>query len=376
MSNLSIPPKLSQQLAKLALKRTRVLSDRLWSIENNNGTVTLREDTQADKTVDIVILGKEHYSEQNRSFPIQSKRELNKILALEAQNAEGIMLYSIGDYVDGQRNVLCWQIAEQVMQAHQLRPLMIVPESALILHGSDDHLYSVSRNSRRFWFVRRGAEYLSAESKGLINNDAMFLTSAGLGYDTAKTELEADYAGTLCDNLLPVVLRHFTGLQARIRRFDSIDWTPHIKYSGTAAVLLAVGYFSLTSFYLQMRLESAQQMQSELSGQTKEVFELQSQLAQVQQKAAQLNQVTSQDDAPNVIWRFLVPLLQKGVTIKQVNILPSGLLVVTAEYKKATDVLEIIAADPLVSDAQFRGQTATINDKERFSVGFKIKREP
>ncbi|MCJ8272064.1 MAG: hypothetical protein MJK04_22040 [Psychrosphaera sp.] len=358
----------------MALNRTAVLTDTLRRVEYDSQNKRVRYGEGQPEAVDILIIGKEHYSEENRTFPLQSRKELNKILKLEADNSDGIMLYSIGRYIEGQCSVTSWKIKSPLLAELALTPIFVVPESALLLGDKPGQLFSASRNNRTFWFIDNQGQFLSAEKKGLISSSTMFLASAGLSDQTTCAELDDnDYLALLTESLLPVLLTNLGGFKTSLRKLESIDWLSHLKYSGVAVVLLFSGYVGLTSLYLNMRLDSAKQAQVVYASKTRDVFALKAQLGVVEQKDQQITDINNAVSAPNVIWRFIAPLAKRGIKFSRVSMSPDGTYTVAGEADKATDVLEFIKSDPLVKEPQFVGQNTVINGKDRFSIGFKIK---
>jgi hypothetical protein len=373
--NKSILSSIPNQVTHLVLNRTAVLTDALRRVEYDSQTKQVRYGEGKPEAVDILIIGKEHYSEENRSFPLQSRKELNKILKLESENSDGTMLYSIGSYIEGQRSVISWQIKSPVLLELALTPIFVVPESALLLCNKPGQLFNASRNNRAFWFIDNQGQFLCAEKKGLISSSTMFLASAGISDQTACAGLDDhDYLALLSESLLGVLLTNLGGFKTSLRKLESIDWLSHLKYSGTAVILLFIGYVGLTSMYLKMRLDSAKQDQVVYATKTKDVFQLKAQLSVVEQKDRQITAVNNAVSAPNVIWRFIVPLAKRGIKFSRVSMSPDGTYTVAGEADKATDVLEFIKSDPLVKEPQFVGQNTVLNGKDRFSIGFKIKK--
>jgi hypothetical protein len=376
--NKSILSSLTQQVTALAMTRTAVLTDTVRGITYERKNKVFNFTQQPPSNIDVLIVGKEHYSEENRSFPIQSSRELNKILSLEAANSSDILLYSIGPYEEGERQVICWKIKSLVLTQRQLKPLLIVPESALLLSGTKQQLSTVTRNNRTFWFIERKGQYLSAEKKGIISNSVMFLASAGLSDQVTNIAIDSDnYLAQLLTNYVQLVSKQFIGFQSRMRSLAAVNYKEHLKYSGVAVVGLVVGYFALTSWYLDIRLNSAKADAQIYSEKTKDVFEIKAQLNEVQSKLQQILTVNDKVGAPNIIWRLIVPLSKQGVLFSQIGMLPNGTYIVRAQADKATDVLEFISLDSVVIEPQFQGQTSTIKvngkDKEQFAIAFKIK---
>ncbi len=374
--NKSILSSIPNQVTHLALNRTAVLTDVLRRVEYDSQTKQVRYGEGQPETVDILIIGKEHYSEENRNFPLQSRKELNKILKLEADNADGVMLYSIGSYIEGQRSVISWRIKSPLFTELALTPIFVVPESALLLCDKPGQLFSASRNNKTFWFIDNQGQFLCAQKKGLLSSSTMFLASAGLSDQTACAELDDnEYLALLSESLLGVLLTNLGGFKTNLRKLESIDWLSHLKYSGTAVVLLFTGYVGLTSLYLNMRLDSAKEEQAVYATKTQDVFQLKAQLSLVEQKDKQITDVNNAVSAPNVIWRFIVPLAKRGIKFTRVGMSPDGSFTVVGEADKATDVLEFIKSDPLVVEPQFVGQNTVVKGKDLFSIGFKIKED-
>jgi hypothetical protein len=370
----SILPWISQQLTRLAVNRTAVLTDALRGIEFNRQQKRYQFSTKTPDTADCLIVGKEHYSEQNRAFPIQSRRALTKILALESANSDGVMLYAIGRYDDGQRNVVCWKIKPQTIAALGFKPQFILPESVLLLFGQSNQLFTVTRDKSTYWYIEREGQFRCAQKKGLIANAQMFLASAGLSAQTDTVDVGDDnYADLLMTPFSSVLMGNFGGFNAGLRSLKEVDWKQHLKFSGISATLLIVAYFSLTSLYLSKKYQSVKETSVVLTKQTKEVFEIKKLLGRAESKSSQLAQVTEQVTAPNVMWRFVSPLVLRGIVITRIGLSPDGVFSITADADKATEVLEFIKSDPVVVEPQFRGQTSIIKKKERFSVAFKIQ---
>lgn len=372
--NKSILSSLLGPLTPLALNRTAVLTDALRGVEYDRSQKAFRFGDKLPSNIDCLIIGKEHYNEENRKFPIQSRKELSKILKLEALNNDNVMLYSIGDYIDGERIVTCWQVKTAVFESRQLNPLMVLPESALLHKSEPGKLLTLTRDNRTFWFIDRQGQYLCAEKKGLISNGAMFLASAGLSDQIDSLELDDNsYLALLTDALIPVLSKNLSGFNAGLRRLESVDWATHLKYSGVSAVVLLSAYFGATSLYLNMRLDSAKTAATEYREKTKDIFELKNLQSSMEQKGQALAEVNDTIMAPNVIWRLVAPLMRQGVTFRRIGMRPNGLFSFEVEADKATDVLEFLSGDPLVFEPQFQGQNSAVDNRQRFTVIFKIQ---
>jgi len=357
------------------LNRTAVLTDNLYGVKLDKADKSLSYG-EPPSSIDCLIVGKEHYSEDSRSYPIQSSKEMKKIMALEAQASEELMLYIIGPYVDGMRTVVTWKVQRRVVEQYEIKPWFIVPESALLVDTTQAQLLIAHRANRTFWFTHRQGQFVSAEKKGLIANEMMFLTSAGLNVDIEPVTLdESAYLDRLMGAIAPRLLSDFGGFKTSLRQLKTIDWASHIKYSGAVVVLLLSGYFGITSLYLSLRLQGAEQAAIEYRDKTREIFTLNAQQKESTEKSVQLTGVVDLVNSPSVFWRVVGPLAEEGVIVKQLRMIPDGTFSVSFEAKRATDVLARFSRDKAILDPKFRGQTIKVKDKERFTIAFKINKE-
>ena len=374
----SIQTRVIDQITRLALKRTGILTSELRGLHFDK---TSQQVAYTDKTrfvpasVDVLILGKEHYSEENRTFPVQSRQELRKILALESTaNNTDIILYKIGDYIDGVRKVVMWSCAKETFNHWGVKPLLVIPESLLLLSSSPKQLVVLFREKQTFWFYDSQEKYLSSAKKGLITSTQMFMASAGLSTDISQREVtEQHYLSILTNQLAPVLMRHLLGLQTGLRQLQSVDWRNYAKYCGGACTVLFVAYFSLTSIYLKLRLSSAVATSQTLSGKTDSVFMLKKQLTEIELRQEQLSEVSSIPGAPSVIWRLISPLMQREVIITRLNYLPDGRVVMAGNANKDTEVLAFLNKDDLVDTPKLNSGTRTVDGKDYFNIVFKIR---
>jgi hypothetical protein len=202
----------------------------------------------------------------------------------------------------------------------------------------------------------------------------MFKASAGLATNISQRKVsDEDYLAVLISQFLPTLFKHVLGLTTSLRKLQSIDWRTYTKYFGVATALLFVGYFSLTSMYLKIRLTAATDRSKELNGKTDSVFMLKKQLTQMEQRQQQLFGVSSTMGAPSVIWRLLSPLMQQGVSITNLGYLPDGRVTLMGTANKDTEVLAFLNNDEVVENPKLSTGTRRIEGKDYFNIVFKIK---
>lgn len=146
----------------------------------------------------------------------------------------------------------------------------------------------------------------------------------------------------------------------------------HFKFSGVAGALVIAGYLGLSSLYLNLRFESVKSQSSELATQTKDVFVLQRDFNQLEEKFEGFSRVANTEASSNVVWGLVGPLLKQGVKIDNVSMLPNGDYILNLEAKSATEVLNFVSQDQGVIEAKIRGQTNSSGGKEQFAISFRV----
>ncbi len=365
-------------ISYFALKRTGILTRELRGLhyDRKSQQVGYIDQTRfSPGSVDLLILGREHYREENRSFPIQSRGELRKILQLENKaNETEVMLYKIGRYIDGKRKVVTWSCSKETFRRWGVKPTLVIPESLLLLSLRSEELIILTRESNVLWFYNNQGKYFSAEKKGLITSAQMFKASAGLAETIAQREVTDDeYLPILTRQLIPVLTNNLMGLITNLRQLQSINWGQYAKYCGLTATALFAAYLSVTSIYLNLRLSSAVATSDALSSETDSVFILKQQLTDNEVRMQQLSEVSSLEGASSVIWRLLSPLMQRGVTITKLNYLPDGRIIFNGSANKDTEVLTFLNNDNQVESPKLSTGTRTVEGRDYFSIVFKIR---
>ena len=372
----SVLSRFTQPVIDLLLKRTAVYTDVMRGVEQDNSDGAFRYSADLPSKIDCLIVGKEHYSQSVQAYPIQSLKEIRNILNLERQNSAHAIMYVIGPYVEGSRIVISWHINQQALVAHGLSPLLVIPEAALLLAEENNDLMIIERANRTFWFSRRQNEYICAEKKGLIANEMMFLASAGLNEQIEKLTLDDNaYLKHMFVQLPQVLLTQWFGLKTQSKGLREIDWMTHFKYSGIAGALVVAVYLGVSSLYLNVRLESVKTQSAQLAIQTKDVFALKADYNRLQETTTGFNDATKVEFSSNLVWRLVGPLIQSGVKVERVSMLPEGIYILNLEAKSATEVLEFIGQDEGVIEAKFRGETSTVKGKEQFAISFKVAKK-
>jgi hypothetical protein len=375
MKNLNIFDKIKS----FGMRHVNVLTDKLHGVKYSPTKKKFSYTAAVAGSGKLLVLGKEHYRELNRSFPIQSYRELYKVLTLESKsNQQDIQVFIIGDYLDGERQVTIWLCPRALLDQYALKPMFIIPESLLLLEGKQQQLLTLTRHAKVYWFYRASkngqGKYLSAVNQGLLTSAALFKASVGLADDIVEINIaDEDYLTCLFSQFLQILSRNGFGLKTPLRQLAAIDLRIHAKYCGITAAVLLTSYLSLSSVYLEIRLSLAQRSGEQYKGATQAVFDLKKQLSQAQQKGQQLARVTSLVDAPSALWRLVSPLVQSGIEIKRISYLPRGICMITGVADKDTEVLAFLNTNKLVADPKLSVPTQIIKGKDHFNIEFKLK---
>ena len=197
----------------------------------------------------VAVLGREHYSERRRQYPILSRRDLDGVLKQEL--AGGLPTLAVVSAArDDKREVTFYEFKPEVLA--QVAPaLMLVPESlALAATLPAGRVATVERAGFRYFLAAGGA---SQPEGGAVTSAELFAMAAGLDASDAVTIPGEKLHDRIVSGLGQI--RPETWLQLRMPSLGQrleIDWQPIATIAGVGLV----AYLALASGYLAVTREA------------------------------------------------------------------------------------------------------------------------
>jgi hypothetical protein len=291
------------------------------------------------------VLGREHYSERRRQYPILSRRDLDSVLKQEL--AGGLpTLAVVSAASDDKREVTFYEFKPEVVS--QAAPaFMLVPESlALAATLPAGRVATVERAGFRYFLASGG---VSQPEGGAVTSADLFAMAAGLDATDAVTIPGERLHDRIVSGLAR--LKPETWLQLRMPSLGQrleIDWQPIATMAGVGLV----AYLALASGYLAVTREAREKELAGLGGEVEKLLVAQRDVDRMLSEQAGLAAVMADRRNTYRLWQVVAVAWSKGAQIKSVE-LRDTTLTIRGDAAVATDVLAAIDAIPGFADAKF-----------------------
>jgi hypothetical protein len=322
----------------------------------------------SDRPALVAIVGREHYSERRKVYPVRARRDLERVLSLELRGAPAT-LRLIGPLQDERREVTFYELGPEAA-AKAGRALWLVPESMVLARTlAGREIAEVERGGLRYFLAASGA---SQRAGGALLSPGIFALAVGVDADREPLWLgEAEVRERLLEGLRRLPPVTWLGmLNPAARPGLAVEWRPLAALAGAGLagyLCLASGYLAVATSLRERELESLGPEVGELLVAEREV----DRLAAEQQGLASI--VTGRA-ATYHVWRIAARAWAQGASISGLS-LEDGRLTVRGSAPAATAVLEALAAEPGVSDARFAAPTREARGLEQFVITLTLARE-
>jgi len=316
----------------------------------------------------VAVLGREHYVERRRHYPILSRRDLAGVLRQELAGAPPTLAVAF-PLRDDRREVVFYEFRSEVL-SRAAPALMLVPESlalaATLLPG---RVASVERAGFRYFLASNG---VSQPAAGAVTSADLFAMAAGLDASDGITIAGDELHERLLSGLRRI--KPETWIQLRmpaLRPRLQIEWQP---VAAMAAVGL-VAYLAAASGYLALTRSAREAELAGLGGEVTKLLVAQRDADRMLSEQAGLAAVMSERRYTFRLWQVAAVAWSKGAQLKSIE-LRDDMLTLRGSAPVATDVLEAVGAIPGFADAKFsapvRGSSSTGED---FSLTVTMLRE-
>lgn len=314
-----------------------------------------------DRLALVSVIGREHYSESTKAYPIRSWLDAFRVARNECQN-DGMTLVHVGDWVEPSRTVTFFKI-ESDLDLSTEKSLLLLPEGLLAARSlSADEIAEIEREGLRYFVSARGNSQISG---GLISSADSYALAVGLPDSVNRLKIEGP------------------DLQDRIRRFlwrlRRNDWPGflHPLFGGVArakgvilgkslAIIIALhvvivsGYLLATSLWRERQIES-------LGPQVNTLLSAQRDVSRLGDEVAELNAMLSMPKRTHDIWRVASIVWKNGGTLTDLGLL-DGKVTIRGTASVATDVLGALTKEVGMINPRFVAPVRQSGDRQEFSI--------
>lgn len=315
-----------------------------------------------------VLLGREHYVERRRIYPLSSQRDLDRVLKQELAAAPATLTL-ISPSREDKREVTFFELKPGVLERAG-RCIWLVPESlALARTLPPGSVASVERQGLQYFLAASGVSQAAA---GAVSSPQLFALAAG--FDATE------YLSLPADGLRERLLAGLRRLPADVwRRFHvpalrprlPVNWRPLLTGIGVAGL----AYLALASAYLAVTQRARESELAGLGGQVEQLLDAQRDVDRMLAEQQGLAALLAERRHTYRIWQVAAVAWSKGATLRSME-LKDTTLTLRCNAKVATDVLAAVAAVPGVADAKFSSPVRKGNfDLEEFTLTLTMQPE-
>lgn len=370
LSNIRFVDRVTDRLKAVLLGRVGFFCNGHYDISINKSNLTWSPNSDAISNKWVVIVGRGHYFESVRDYPIGHLGDLKQVLKNEAWRFpyQGLLLNKIERLSENSHRITSWVIRPEVLEGFSRRPILIIPESECLAHAAAQKIVVLQRLDETL--------YISAAADGLVSSlghQSMFLDKVGKSATTLAGELNAGVLRFVEPNSTAEVLKGLWGMLKLVplHLFGGVDLGSLRAYSwgqGMSLSALALfAYLSLTSLYLVVaniwvdHQLKADRDQAELSLQSRQNISIN------HARANAMGAAIADIQPLWVAWDVVLDLQVDGVIFRAINSNAAGVtFFITA--KKATAVLERLSQDERVQNAVFVQPVRTVKGLEQTAL--------
>lgn len=342
--------------------RRELLSRLVWLTHERLGF----DGEQSDKYAFAVVVGREHYRERRKKYPIASRAELRRVIALETLGRAGVFA-RIGPLVDNAREVQFFELPDTFL-ASPPRSLFWIPESvALSLALTETDVATVRRGDFCYFLSSRGTNQLLG---GAIVSPKLFRMAAGIPLDGADRQFEGseDVVAALKSGLVrlrPEDWWDFRGPE--FQRAAGELWRPATAFVAGFGFL----YLVMVSAYLSGALALRQYQIERLGPEVTPLLQAQRQIDSLAAERAAMKRIVDSRVAAWPMWEIAADVWADGGSLTSMSF-NGGDVILNGVAPSAIKVLERLAARKGVVWARFDAGVRQSNEGQQYVIRVRL----
>ena len=301
---------------------------------------------KSERPAIVGVIGREHYEERRKTYPIRSYRELDRALRLELQGAPTTLTF-VGPVIEDRREVAFFELNKSFDPA-VLGALFWFPESLLVARGlAPNSIGTVEREGVTYFVSASGASQLRG---GALRSAELFALAIGVPAGQIAYSLEAaDVRASLLPALKSISLS--TWLRAASPDIDAAvrkHWKP-VAVSASATFFC---YMIFASAYLAITTKLRERELAKLGPEVSVLIEKQHEVERFGREQAAISKLLHDQKPVYVFWSLAADVWKRDGVLLGLSYV-DGRAIVRGRSKVATDVLSEVSGRRDVAGAKF-----------------------
>lgn len=367
--------KLSRVVKQALSHSVGFLADGLYTFRLSSDVFSLERDESPQAKYRLLVVGREHYHETVKDYPVGDVKDLKKILSAQTDFSpyQGETFHVIERLSAQSCRVLTWIIKKTSIDNLPFRPWLMVPETFCLFQCSSPSTpLTISRAGDEVTIFDGDSGFFSfLNVKEADENTLSYIKSAipYLGHPDSNGELKAeeDAASILWRGLAVAIFSHPTSFLMKMEKSSSYPWNKAFKLSAIISalyVMVSSGLILGSNVWADYKLNEIQKHNVEVM-QIRSNFRFQSSLA------ANINDTLKNMLPTWTVWEIFLGLQHSDTQVTAISY-GNGLLTLTGTSSRATDVLAELGENKFVQSAEFSSPVRKTRDRERFIIEAKL----
>ena len=360
---------LSDKVFQYGLARAAFWDDGAYSFTSKDGHLTLEPDRLPANNKWLFVVGRRHYFESVRDYPIGNLSDVKKVLKNEPWRFpyRGLLLNSVERLSDQSHRVTSWVIKQPVIDSLPNRPIWVLPETACIKHLSEGRVLTLERLGETV--------YISDTPDGLVSSLGQWEAFVGrVGNTDATTDY--DQSGALRFVNSDAVLALLSGVKRNFkvspfRFFMGLDRQKIHAYPWHNAVKLSLAmclcYLLTSSIYLVIAVAWVDHHMLEKRTKSESSIVLRKEIGVYNELKEKVQRVTSEMAPLWVAWDLAIDMESRGISFRAFNSADDAVTFFLSSTS-AIDELIWLTADSRVASAEFALPVRAYNDSEQYAI--------
>jgi hypothetical protein len=363
--------RLTQALDRMLLSQVGFFADQLYAFSLSSDIYSFESAEPSQLRPRILVMGREHYHESVKDYPVGDARDLKKILSTQSLPSPypGQTFQMIERLSEQSHRVTTWVIKTTSLETLAHRPWLLIPETMCILQQrSSPALITTTRPGGQVTFAigESGVFSSLASKKADLRQSALIKSSTSYFGDVTpeiETPTSFDTVQILWRGLVKTLLSTPMSFMLPVERSSAYPWSR----AGKLSAMIFAAYMLVSSAFLLSADSWVNFRLSQIQGQAAESLDIRRELRARSRSLGAMNDIAKTMAPTWTVWEIFLGLQDSNTSFTAIAY-SNGVVTLSGLADRATDVLSQLGENSAVKTAEFKSPVRKRRDREQFVI--------